>query len=416
MKKMSSKALLSIMGILVIVIAVTVGITMSKNNAAKSMEQAEMEEPTVINIEQTLEYGEDIADKTFTVHTKEEEKEVNFTELNPEVDTMKVGKTEHKLQLDEETYDVIITVEDTQKPVIKGVKETIKLEGEEVDVEAELKKMITAEDPVDGELEVTFIIEEKEDKENEYNVTAEAIDNNDNKTTEKFEVIVKIEEKEKEAKKSNEDSKSTASKSNESSSNNKSNATSSEKKSSNSSSNKSSSSSSSSNKSSSSSSSNKSETKAPSKPKQEKPKQEKPKQEKPKQEKPKDNSGSNNSGTGVVGGNNALPEYPPLNNPSGLPSGAKLISNESPTGHVYSYSRSLPGGGEITEVSAISVDEPIVMIKGKDNDGNNFMSQYAPVRNILEHYLFVSLPKFTDDDILILYEVGREFGEAYKMN
>ena len=40
----------------------------------KSMEQAEMEEPTVINIEQTLEYGEDIADKTFTVHTKEEER------------------------------------------------------------------------------------------------------------------------------------------------------------------------------------------------------------------------------------------------------------------------------------------------------------------------------------------------------
>ena len=386
MKKMSSKALLSIMGILVLVIAVTVGITMSKNNAAKSMEQAEMEEPTVINIEQTLEYGEDIADKTFTVHTKEEEKEVNFTELNPEVDTMKVGKTEHKLQLDEETYDVIITVEDTQKPVIKGVKETIKLEGEEVDVEAELKKMITAEDPVDGELEVTFTIEEKEDKKYEYDVTAEATDNNDNKTTEKFAVMVKILEKKEEKK---EEKKSEASSSSSSSK------------------------SSSSNKSSSSSSSSKSETKAPSKPKQEKPKQEKPKQEKPKQEKPKNNSGSNNSGnTGGNSGNN----NPPLNSPSGLPNGANLSHKEGPDHHVYSYSRSLPGGGKITQVSPVSAYESMIIMKGKDNDGNDFMTKYTPARGIVEHYVFGAPPKFTDDDIWILYEVGEAFGRAYKMN
>ena len=48
-----------------------------------------------------------------SLYIQKRKKEVNFTELNPEVDTMKVGKTEHKLQLDEETYDVI-TVEDTQ--------------------------------------------------------------------------------------------------------------------------------------------------------------------------------------------------------------------------------------------------------------------------------------------------------------
>lgn len=408
MKKMSSKALLSIMGILVLVIAVTVGITMSKNNAAKSMEQAEMEEPTVINIEQTLEYGEDIADKTFTIHTKEEEKEVNFTELNPEVDTMKVGKTEHKLQLDEETYDVIITVEDTQKPVIKGVKETIKLEGEEVDVEAELKKMITAEDPVDGELEVTFTIEEKEDKKYEYDVTAEATDNNDNKTTEKFAVMVKILEK-KEEKKEEKKSEASSSSSKESSKNT---ASASQSKSS-------------------SSSTNNSKPKTESKPKQvskpkqgskpkqeskskqEKPKQEKPKQEKPKQEKPKNNSGSNNSGK--IGENNS-PQYPPLNNPSGLPSGANLSSKESPSHHVYSYSRSFPGGGKITQVSAVSAYESMVIMKGKDNDGNDFMTKYTPARDIVEHYVFGAPPKFTDDDIWILYEVGEAFGKAYKMN
>lgn len=392
---MSSKALLSIMGILVLVIAVTVGITMSKNNAAKSMEQAEMEEPTVINIEQTLEYGEDIADKTFTIHTKEEEKEVNFTELNPEVDTMKVGKTEHKLQLDEETYDVIITVEDTQKPVIKGVKETIKLEGEEVDVEAELKKMITAEDPVDGELEVTFTIEEKEDKKYEYDVTAEATDNNDNKTTEKFAVMVKILEK-KEEKKEEKKSEASSSSSKESSKNT---ASASQSKSS-------------------SSSTNNSKPKTESKPKQvSKPKQgSKPKQEsKSKQEKPKQDN--NSGGSGVVESSGATEhDFPPLNNLSGLPSGANLSVKEGPNLHTYSYSRSLPGGGKITEVNAISEYEEVIIMIGNDNDGNSFMSEYIPSKNYLQHYLFGAPPKFTDDDISILYEVGRAFGKAYKMN
>src|SRR5690625_1510810 len=265
----NTKKLIIIVGIVVLIVAVAVGVFMSQGKAEKSNEDIDIKEPTKIAIEQILEYGDDIVEKTFTIHMEDETKQANFADLNPEVDTMKVGKTEHELELDEDKFEVTIKVEDTQKPVINGVEETIELKGEKVDIEKELTKMITAEDPVDGELEVTFIIEKKEDKENEYNVTAEATDNNENKTTEKFEVIVKIEEKEEEAKKSNEDSKSTASKSNDSNSNsNKSNVTSSEKKSS---SNKSSSSSSSS------SGSSKSETKAPSKPKQEKSKQEKPK-------------------------------------------------------------------------------------------------------------------------------------------
>lgn len=396
---MNKKVLIGIGSGLVVLAIILLMVFKSTNKPGEANEDVDLKDTTIANIEETLEYGDDITDKTFIINTEDGEKEANFADLEPEVDTMKVGKTEHELELDEDKFKITIKIEDTQKPVINGVEETIELKGEKVDVEKELAKMITAEDPVDGELEVTFIIEKKEDKENEYNVTAEATDNNGNKTTEKFEVIVKIEEKEKEAKKSNEDSKSTASKSNQSSSNNKSNVTSSEKKSSSSSSNKSSNSSSS-NKS---SSSSKSETKAPNK----------PKQEKPKQEKPKNNSGSNNTGT--IGENNA-PKYPPLNNPSGLPSGAKLSVKESPSHHVYSYSRSLPGGGKITQVSAISDNESTIIIKGKDNDGNDFMSQYTPARDIVEHYVLVAPPKFTDDDIWILYEVGEAFARAYKMN
>src|SRR5690606_5976823 len=284
---MNKKVLIGIGSGLVVLAIILLMVFKSTNKPGEKNEDVDLKDTTIASIEETLEYGDDITDKTFIINTEDGEKEANFADLEPEVDTMKVGKTEHELELDEDKFEVTIKVEDTQKPVINGVEETIELKGEKVDVEKELAKMITAEDPVDGELEVTFIIEKKEDKENEYNVTAEATDNNKNKTTEKFEVIVKIEEKEKEAKKSNEDSKSTASKSNQSSSNNKSNVTSSEKNSSNNSSNKSSSSnstdkSSPSNKSSSSSSNSKSEAKAPSKPKEEKPKQEKPKQEKPK--------------------------------------------------------------------------------------------------------------------------------------
>src|SRR5690606_2995897 len=113
---------------------------------------------------------------------------------------------------------------------------------------------------------------------------------------------------------------------------------------------------------------------------------------------------------------NNAPKYPPLNNPSGLPSGAKLSVKESPSHHVYSYSRSLPGGGKITQVSAVSANESTIIIKGKDNDGNDFMSKYTPARNIVEHYVSFGMPKFTDDDIWILYEVGEAFGKAYKMN
>lgn len=415
---MNKKVLIGIGSGLVVLAIILLMVFKFTNKPGEENEVVDLKDTAISNIEETLEYGDDITDKTFIINTEDDEKEANFADLEPEVDTMKVGKTEHELELDEEKFEITIKVEDTQKPVINGVEEKIELKGEKVDVEKELAKMITAEDPVDGELEVTFTIEKKENKENEYNVTAEATDNNKNKTTEKFEVIVKMEEKEKEAKKLNEDSKSTALKSNQSSSNNKSNVTSNEKNSSNNSSNKSSSSnltdkSSSSNNSSSSSSSSKSEANTPSKPKEEKPKQEKPEQEKPKQEKPENNSGSNNSGN--TGGNNSS-QFPPLNNPSGLPSGASLSNKEGDILHTYSYSRSLPGGGKITQVSAASDLVPTIVIRGQDNNGNNFMSQYIPSQNIVQHYQLGGMPKFTDDDILILYEVGEEFGRAYKMN
>ena len=356
----TKKLLMIIVGIVVLIVAVAVGIFMSQSKAEKSNEDIDIKEPTKIAIDQILEYGEDIVEKTFTIHMEDETKEANFADLNPEVDTMKVGKTEHELELDGDKFEVTIIVEDTQNPVIKGVKETIELEGEKVDVEKELAKMITAEDPVDGELEVTFIIEKKEDKENEYNVTAEATDNNENKTTEKFEVIVKIEEKKEEAKKSNEDSKSTASNSNNKSINSNS----------------------------SSSSTSKSETKAPSKPKQEKP----------------NKSGESTPDSSNVG--------PTINGPKGsLPSGSSLTKKEN-SSHTYAYRKNLPGGGSISEV-IVSVEsgENTVYIRGVDTNGNEFTGVYSPAK--LDIVYLYSLPATTSDGFTTISDVGAEFAVAY---
>lgn len=188
---MSKKKISAIMiGVIIVAIAVTIFMSIGENKGE------EIDESKEVSIEQKLEYGADIKDKTFTFEVDEADRQADFAHLNPEVNTMETGKTEHKLELENVKVNVTIIVEDTQFPVIKGVKETIEFEGEQVDIEKELGKLITAQDPVDGELDVVFDIEEDKEKEKNYGVTANATDANGNKTTEKFNVMVKIPEKE----------------------------------------------------------------------------------------------------------------------------------------------------------------------------------------------------------------------------
>lgn len=150
------------------------------------------QEPTVIEDKQILEYGVDLANQTFTFHHDEEEEiEADFTALDPEVNTMELGETEHLIELDGKEYLVTMLVEDTEMPVFNGIEEVLTLTGEDVDIEEELKKQITAEDPVDGELEVSFEVSEGENK-HTYDVQAKAIDKNENETVETFQVIVEI--------------------------------------------------------------------------------------------------------------------------------------------------------------------------------------------------------------------------------
>lgn len=392
-----------ISGIVVLIIAVAVGIFMSTGKAEDSKEDIDMKEPTTIEIEQKVEYGDDIKDETFTIHMEDETREANFVDLDPEVDTMTVGNTEHKLELEDIIFDVTVVIEDTQKPVIKGVKDSIEFEDLAADkIEEELSKLITASDPVDGDLEVTFTINPIEDKENEYDVTVEAEDKNGNKTTEKFKVVVKIAEKEKkeekDEKKDEEDKPSSVASKSEEDPKPKQEEPKQEKPK---------------------QEEPKQETPKQKEPEQEKPKQEEPKQQEPKQEKPQQEEPEEEEYqcgvvTGKIGG--SPPNFPPLNDPKGsLPSGASII-NKSKSYHEYSYTRSLPGGGSITEVAAsYEYCEHSVIMLGQDNNGDSFISSYLIDRDTVMHTVMGSPPKFTEDDIRILYEVGRAFAKAYGM-
>ncbi len=394
-----------IVGIVVLIVAASVGVLMSKGKAEESNEVLDTKEPIKVSIEQKVEYGDDIVDKTFTIHMEDESKEANFVDLDPEVDTMTVGNTEHRLELEDEIFDVTVVVEDTQKPVIKGVKDVIDFEGEEVDIEEELKNMITAEDPVDGELDVVFEIQEDKEKENNYHVTAEATDENGNKTTERFEVVVKVvvkEEKEEKAEKKDEENKSSsvACKSENDTSKPKQETPKQETP----------------KKETPKQETPKKETPKQEKPKQEKPKQEEQKQEKPKQEEPKKEESKEEEYqcSGIIGPNDPPPNFPPLNDPKApLPGGATL-TNKSKSYHEYSYNRSLPGGGSISKVNvSYAMCYLSVGLSGKDNNGDIFSSEYLIDEDKLLHTYFVSKPEFTAEDRSILFEVGRAFAKSY---
>lgn len=177
-KKGNSKKLFIMIGTLFILLSLLLAGCMKK-------------EPTVIEDKQILEYGVDLANQTFTFHHDEEEIEADFRGIDPEVDTMELGETEHLIEIDGKEYLVTMLVEDTKMPVFNGIEEVLTFSGEEVDIEEELKKRITAEDPVDGKLEVSFEVTEGESK-HTYDVQAKAIDKNENETVETFQVIVEI--------------------------------------------------------------------------------------------------------------------------------------------------------------------------------------------------------------------------------
>mgnify|MGYP001046199927 CR=1 FL=1 len=123
-----------------------------------------------------FEYGAEVKENKFTINKDGKETTVEFKE---EIDTMKLGKVEHKVNTRDGAKTVIVNITDTVKPIIEGDDEFEVKFIKDFDVEEFLNKVIKASDPVDGELELTYK-NEKINKEGVYKVQASAKDANGN--------------------------------------------------------------------------------------------------------------------------------------------------------------------------------------------------------------------------------------------
>ena len=88
-----------------------------------------------------------------------------------------------------------------------------------------------------------------------------------------------------------------------------------------------------------------------------------------------------------------------------------------PSYHIYSYSKSIPGGGSITSVDVSSDYGGSATMVGTDNDGNNFIARYHVNEDKIGYQMIgpMGKPNFTPDDVSLLFEVGRAFARAYGM-
>lgn len=129
----------------------------------------------------SVEYGEKLEGSSFLVDGMS----VKLDNLEPKVNSMSVGKTEHKTTLNGKELLVTVSVVDTKSPEFAGIQDYSFPKG--TDLKNVLKSKISASDKVDGVLEYTLTAVEKDAK---TEVTALAVDKNGNETKEIFNVTL----------------------------------------------------------------------------------------------------------------------------------------------------------------------------------------------------------------------------------
>lgn len=136
----------------------------------------------------TLEYGEDLAAK-YEIMVNGEKVEIDAPE---DIKTNIVGTSEYEIEVDGKKVLLKVVIEDTESPVIEG-KDSIEVkEGtEEKELEEKLNEMLSAYDPVDGEVSIEYTFD-KLDLENHgtYEIVAVAKDVNGNRTSKAISVEV----------------------------------------------------------------------------------------------------------------------------------------------------------------------------------------------------------------------------------
>lgn len=124
----------------------------------------------------TVEYGQTLDTDEFSVRRDREEIMVTIEDI----DTMKFGDTKYPVETEFGKEKVTVRVVDTQYPVIVGEDEFEITLGETINLE----DYLSATDPVDGDLEISYNLPEINDP-GTYVVIVSARDSNDNKKDKK---------------------------------------------------------------------------------------------------------------------------------------------------------------------------------------------------------------------------------------
>lgn len=146
------------------------------------VDQFESYTPVRDDLKTEIEYGEVFDHTVFEYEYLKGGQNLVF----PEIDTLILGETHYEVLVDEKTYPFEISVIDTQFPKFKGKTSYTIFKGETLN----LKDHISASDPVDGELEVSFDSFDQE-KVGTQRVVARAKDFNDNESELEIEVVIK---------------------------------------------------------------------------------------------------------------------------------------------------------------------------------------------------------------------------------
>lgn len=135
----------------------------------------------------SFEYGAEISSDRFEIERNNDKVEIQVKNI----DTMKLGKTEYTANALEGLKTIIVDITDTQNPIIQGENEFDVKFDKEFNLSEFLNSKLSASDPVDGKLELSFIHEDLVEP-GDYEVKVSAKDKNGNTTVK--EVLIKMTE------------------------------------------------------------------------------------------------------------------------------------------------------------------------------------------------------------------------------
>ena len=366
------KAIVGVLIALVLTVGV-VGVVKTFDKGLNNSEQPTTQEQR--KLELTLDYKETPKEE-YVVNVDGDEIVIKVENVNPEIDTTKIGKTSHKVETDKETFSLSVVVKDNRTIELKGEKEFTVEAGSITKEEFEqmLLENFDTEVEEDDKLDFSFTYPKEFDLNNEgeyeITVTARFLNNVKNKVSEKISVVVEAKEiaeeepivdqetpKQEIVDKGKDDKVASGGNSNTGSK-----------------------------------TPNKPEPKPQPKPEPKPQPKPEPKPEPTPQPEPQPEPTPPSSGREV---------------PSGIPSGASYAKGDDQS-HRFNYSSSLPNGGPVTRATVNFVKGQVIIL-GTDNSGRGFTAVYK--RTGLG--FMYGVPDLEDADKDALRNIGSDFLSAY---